>query len=348
MSKKSKILMFAASLILIFSFFFPIWKINLEAPQYPEGIGMRIWLHQITGYNEHDLQNINGLNHYIGMKAITPESIPELQIMPYIIAFLILLGITAAVLGKKLLVKIWIILFFILGAAGLVDYYLWGYDYGHDLDPTAPIKVPGMTYQPPLIGSKQLLNINAVSLPDAGTYIMFFSIAIALLILFKEKGRDKNQTKKAVGFKSVESIAFLAAAFFISACQSGPQPIEYGKDSCDNCKMLITDSRYGSQLVTDKGKVFRFDAVECLGEYIVDNNMEENENTSLYVSDFFEPATLINVKNAEYLHNDDFRSPMGLNVLATNNAEKLKNFFDEHSGALLDWQGVLELIKSEM
>ncbi len=307
---------------------------------------MRIWLYQITGYKEHDLQNINGLNHYIGMKAITPDSIPELKIMPYVIGFLILLGITSALIGKKLLIRIWIILFLLLGAAGLVDYYLWGYDYGHDLDPTAPIKVPGMTYQPPLIGSKQLLNINAVSLPDVGTYIMLLSIGIALLILYKDRDTPKPEKKRVVGFKSIESIAILSAVFFLNACQSGPQPIEYGKDSCDNCKMLITDSRYGSQLVTDKGKVFKFDAVECLGEYIIDNNM--TDNVSLYVTDFFYPETFIDARDAFYLHNDDFRSPMGLNVLATNDKDTLQSFFDEHTGLKLDWSGVLEMIKAEM
>jgi len=68
-----------AALMLILTFFFPLWTIDLNAPQYPEGLGIRIWLDQISGMKPNDLQSINGLNHYIGMKVIDPESIPELK-----------------------------------------------------------------------------------------------------------------------------------------------------------------------------------------------------------------------------------------------------------------------------
>ncbi|MCL4279415.1 MAG: hypothetical protein KJZ60_06965, partial [Ignavibacteriaceae bacterium] len=90
---QSKILIIVASLILILTFFFPIWYIDLEAPQYPEGIGLEIWINKITGQQEHDLENINGLNHYIGMKRIEPDAIPELTIMPFVIIFMTLFGL---------------------------------------------------------------------------------------------------------------------------------------------------------------------------------------------------------------------------------------------------------------
>jgi hypothetical protein len=179
MTKKHKILMAVASLILGLVFMFPIWTIDLEAPQYPEGIGMEISIDKIEGKSKQDLQNINGLNHYIGMKPITPESIPELKIMPWIFGFLIVSGLAIAVWGNRTALLIWIILFVLLAIAGLVDFYLWSYDYGHDLDPNAAIKIPGMTYQPPLIGSKQLLNIKATSLPGIGFYISVVSIVLA-------------------------------------------------------------------------------------------------------------------------------------------------------------------------
>lgn len=178
MKQKPRILIALAALLLIATYFVPVWKIDLNAPQYPEGLGLRIWLNEIGGYKPNDLQNINGLNHYIGMKEIVPEAIPELTIMPFIIAFMIMFGLVNAAAGKPLLPKIWIILFIVIGIAGLIDFYLWGYNYGHNLDPSAPIKVPGMTYQPPLIGSKQLLNIDAVSLPAAGAYIILASMMI--------------------------------------------------------------------------------------------------------------------------------------------------------------------------
>ena len=184
MVTKTRVMLFIASILLVLTFFFPLWTIDLNAPQYPEGLGIRIWLDQISGLKPNDLQSINGLNHYIGMKTIDPESIPELKIMPYIIVFMIIFGLCNAYLKKPKLVYVWLILFLILGAVGLYDFYLWEYDYGHQLNPNAPIKVPGMTYQPPLIGSKQLLNINAVSLPSTGTIIILISILLTAYAMY--------------------------------------------------------------------------------------------------------------------------------------------------------------------
>ncbi|GIK60251.1 MAG: hypothetical protein HND39_11145 [Ignavibacteriota bacterium] len=191
MKTQSKILIIVASLILILTFFFPIWYIDLEAPQYPEGIGLEIWINKITGQQEHDLENINGLNHYIGMKRIEPDAIPELTIMPFVIIFMTLFGLISGILGKRILVYIWIVLFVVMAAVGLYDFYLWGYDYGHDLDPNAAIKVPGMAYQPPLIGSKMLLNFNAVSMPHFGSLIIAVVVLIAVIALFLDR---KNKT----------------------------------------------------------------------------------------------------------------------------------------------------------
>lgn len=192
MNSNSKKLLFASALVLFGVFFFPLWNINLEAPQYPEGLGLRIWVNQITGLKENDLQNINGLNHYIGMKPINPDDIPELTIMPYAIGFMILFGLFNAVKGNRKTVYVWIILFLILGAIGLYDFYMWEYNYGHNLSPDAPIKVPGMAYQPPLIGSKQLLNINAVSLPSISSIIILVSVmlAVAAVWIDKKKGNQ--------------------------------------------------------------------------------------------------------------------------------------------------------------
>ena len=74
--------------MLLLVFLFPLWSISLEAPQFPEGINMYIWVNQITGDTESTLQNMNILNHYIGMQKIEPDSIPELQYFPYIVVFM--------------------------------------------------------------------------------------------------------------------------------------------------------------------------------------------------------------------------------------------------------------------
>lgn len=195
MSRRSKTLMLTASLILIGAYFLPIWEISLEAPQYPEGLGLKIWINSIGGQNRGDLNKVNNLNHYIGMKEIVPEAIPELKIMPVVIGIMILFGLLAALSGKRALVYIWTLLFIIMGIAGMVDFYLWEYDYGHNLDPNAAIKIPGMNYQPPLLGSKQLLNFTATSLPGIGGHLVWLSMVLGILASFREfrNARKKNE-----------------------------------------------------------------------------------------------------------------------------------------------------------
>jgi len=195
MENKSKILIIIGALMIMLTFVFPLWYIDLEAPQYPEGIGLEIWINQIVGQNPHDLDNINGLNHYIGMKEIEPESIPELKIMPYLMIFMMLFGLMAAILGKRPIVYIWILLFIIMAVIGMYDFYMWEYDYGHNLNPQAAIKIPGMAYQPPLIGSKMLLNFNAISMPHIATYILVFTVVLAAVALIIDKKVKKKRNE---------------------------------------------------------------------------------------------------------------------------------------------------------
>ena len=171
-----------ASLSLIGLFFLPLWRVQLVAPQYPEGLGMRISINSIRGATIYDLDNINGLNHYIGMQRITPEAIPELRLMPWILGALIVMGLIAALLGRRLPLYGWFAGFFVASAGGLADFWRWEYDYGHHIDfEHAIIKIPGMNYQPPLMGVKQLLNFTAVSWPDAGGWLAFIAFALATL-----------------------------------------------------------------------------------------------------------------------------------------------------------------------
>jgi len=197
MKTQSRIIVIVASLILILAFFFPIWYIDLEAPQYPEGIGLEIWLNKIAGQKPNDLANINGLNHYIGMKEINPDAIPEMKIMPFIIIFLIVFGLISGISGKRSLVYIWIILFIVIATIGLYDFYMWEYDYGHNLNPHAAIKIPGMAYQPPLIGSKMLLNFNAISMPHIGSWILVVTVVLAITALIIDKKSKKEIAKNA-------------------------------------------------------------------------------------------------------------------------------------------------------
>lgn len=168
-----------SSLLLAGLFVLPLWHVRLTAPQYPEGLGMYIRVNTVQGATETDLDNINNLNHYIGMKAIDPQTIPELRFMPWIVGVLVLTGLAAAIIGKKKLLYGWIGLLLVTAIVGLADFWKWEYDYGHNLSPTAIIKIPGMSYQPPLIGAKQLLNFRAESLPAAGGILAGVALLLA-------------------------------------------------------------------------------------------------------------------------------------------------------------------------
>ena len=178
LSKLSKILLITSGIGLIISIFVPLWAIYLEAPQYPEGLGMFLHANKITG----DYEIINGLNHYIGMKTIHQEDFWEFKILPYALGFFAALAFLTVFLNNKKWLYFFAALFLIFGVAFMVDFYLWEYDYGHNLDPNAAIVVPGMSYQPPLIGFKQLLNFGAYSYPDIGGWIMF-GVGIILVVL---------------------------------------------------------------------------------------------------------------------------------------------------------------------
>jgi hypothetical protein len=186
MSRLSRLLLALASGLLLTALALPLWRIQLVAPQYPEGLGMRIHATTVVGATEHDLENLNELNHYIGMKAIEPAEIPELRIIPWLIAGLAALGVVCAVVGRKAFTWAWLAAFAALGVVGMWDFWHWEFAFGHDIDVAhAIIKIPGMTYQPPLIGSKQLLNFTATSWPASGAVLIgvAFMLGIAALWL---------------------------------------------------------------------------------------------------------------------------------------------------------------------
>jgi copper chaperone NosL len=131
------------------------------------------------------------------MKRIEPDSIAELKIMPFIIIFMILFGLVTGFTGKRFLAYSWIALFVVLAAIGLYDFYMWEYDYGHNLNPNAAIKIPGMAYQPPLIGSKLLLNFNAVSLPDISFYILVAVVGLTIIALVRDRKISKELSANA-------------------------------------------------------------------------------------------------------------------------------------------------------
>jgi copper chaperone NosL len=185
----SRALVAVSALLMVSAYFVPLWQILMWAPQYPEGLEMDIWINTIKG----DVKIISALNHYIGMKHIEVSMFPEFTYMIYIVGFIIAFGLITALSNRRFMLWSFIGLLIITGIAALVDFYLWGYDYGHNLDPTAAIIVPGMSYQPPLIGTKQLLNFTAFSGPDIGGWIFISSALIVIgTLIFEIKTNKKT------------------------------------------------------------------------------------------------------------------------------------------------------------
>ncbi len=187
--------MIIGSAMLLSLFVFPMWNIRLGAPQYPEPLGIDIHINGLKGESEFDIQNIDSLNHYIGMKTLPkPEDMWEFSVFPMVILSMSILGILIGILG--VLGKVsskwflsWFILMSILGILGMYDFNQWLVDYGSDLDPNAIMKIVNadgtpMKYNPPLIGHKKLLNFDAYSYPRLGGILMGIGMIFTLIAYF--------------------------------------------------------------------------------------------------------------------------------------------------------------------
>ncbi len=201
--KKAGIIMIIGSLLLLGLFKFPLWNIVLGAPQYPDPLGMNIYIQGIEGVEEFDIQNIDGLNHYIGMKTIPKvEDMWEFSVFPKVIGGMVALGVIIGLLGffGKVSYKWflgWFILMSVLGIMGMYDFNLWLIDYGTNLDPKAIMKLENldgtpMTYKPPLLGYQKMLNFDVDSWPSAGAYMIFAGMMLTVVAFFVGKAEYKK------------------------------------------------------------------------------------------------------------------------------------------------------------
>jgi copper chaperone NosL len=324
----TRILILISALSMISAYYMPLWQILMWAPQYPEGLQMKIWINNLTG----DVRIISALNHYIGMKHIDVSMFPEFKYMIYIVGAIIASGILAAVANKRSLLIIFTTTIIAGGIAALIDFYLWGYDYGHNLDPTAPIVVPGMSYQPPLIGTKQLLNFTAYSGPDVGGWIFLAAGIIAIGTLTLELYRSKMETK-------ITTIAVpLILCLFLTSCKIEPEPLRFGKDGCHTCKMTLMDNKFGGEIVTTKGKIYKFDDVNCMLSFYNSGDVSVDEMKEVLIVDFATPERLIDARKALYVKSESIKSPMASNIAAFESDKNLKEINKRWNGSILVWK----------
>lgn len=293
----SRIVIAVCALALIATLFLPIWQIELWAPQYPEGLVLKIWLAKLSG----DVDIINGVNHYIGMAHIKAEMFPEFGYMSYIVGFFIFFGLLTALVNKRALLLAYFGMLVLAGIAAMYDFWQWAYEYGHNLSPDAAIKVPGMAYQPPLIGYKAMLNFGAFSIPDTGGWIVIIVGVMAGGTLAYEYWKDRQ-------LSALAGILLLAAT--AQACSAQPSPIAYGKDACNHCRMTISDQRFGAELVNKNGKVLKFDDIVCMGNYLDEVDQKIADFSLVMVNDFANPGTLIDANQAYFYKLPTIKSPM--------------------------------------
>lgn len=341
MSTTSRIIIAVGSLAMSVLFFVPVWSIYLIAPQYPEGLSMQIWLNKLSG----QVEIINGLNHYIGMKHIKEEMFPEFSFLVYILGFFILLGLAISLTGSRKLLFTYLVTAMIAGIAALIDFYLWGYDYGHNLDPAAAIKVPGLSYQPPLIGHKKLLNFDSYSYPDTGGWIIVAVTGIFFIVWFLEWRKSKKTNSMASFRKTAGTAIATIAVLLISGCNPKPKKINLGKDDCAECRMTIVDPKFGAEIVTKKGKIFKFDDVHCLATFMERRGVEMSDIHQTLFVDYNGNADFIKVSAAEFVVSSQLKSPMGGNAAAFKTTAEAKKKAEEMEGSkLTNWATLYNIL----
>ena len=332
LSAGARIVSLVCAVALAIVIFVPMWRIDLTAPQYPEGLVLKIHANKLGG----NVDIINGLNHYIGMRTLHTEDFVEFIILPYLIATFALFGVLTAIINRRWFFYTWTGFYILFGIVAMFDFYRWEYNYGHNLDPTAAIIVPGMSYQPPLIGYKKLLNFGAYSFPDIGGYI-FIAVGLILVVVgFLEwkKARKISQ--------SITAALGLSMIVMLQSCSAGPQPIAYGKDACHFCKMMISDQRFGAELISNKNKVYKFDDISCITSFIKSAVLKKEQIASVYLIDFSQNGVLVKAEESYLFQSEELRSPMSGNIAAFAKEESRNKFKQELSGTTVQWG---ELIK---
>src|SRR5579864_252036 len=180
----SRIAVLIAAVLLLPAFFFPLYTMTLYSNQFPDGLNLYIYAGTLRGGQSaarDDLREINSLNHYIGMHPLQETDFTEFQWIPLMLGFFVILSLRSVVIGKMAALVDTLVLFGWFGLFSLWHFYNRLYTYGHNLDPTAAVKVKQFT--PPMFGSQQMANFTVFNYPAAGTYVMAgFVVLLAVAI----------------------------------------------------------------------------------------------------------------------------------------------------------------------
>jgi copper chaperone NosL len=145
---------------------------------------------------------------------------------------------------------------------------------------------------------------------------------------------------KGVNFKHF--LVLLSATLLLSSCSVGPKEIDFGTDNCDYCQMTISDERFGAEVVTKKGRIYKFDDLHCLKSFVNDDIVENENVHSLWTVDFASPKSLIAVDKSNFVLDMNLRSPMGSNIAAFSSLEKMKEYLSNNDGKEVKWEEYLQ------
>lgn len=277
------------------------------------------------------------------MKPINESMFPEFSFLPWVVGFFMLLGMIVAITANRKFLFAYLVLTCIGGILAMYDFWKWGKDYGSNLDPTAPIQVPGLTYQPPLIGHKRLLNFDAYSLPDVGGWVVIAAGSLAFVVWFVEWYRNR---KPGGIFRKKTIAALLLPAIFLFSCSTKPESFKPGTDNCHFCKMGITDTRFGAELITKKGKIYKFDDLICMARFLQTGTEKAEKISGTYTVLFDQPNEFVETKNASLVSSSDLRSPMGSQTAGFAGPGDARKFMTGKNNCnLISWQQFMDKTK---
>lgn len=179
-SVAGRVALVAVALVILPAIFLPVWKITLLAPQYPEGLEMQIYATELAG----DIDEINILNHYIGMHEIDTDEFREFIFIPFFILRFAAFAFLVALIGRMPLAAIGYVDFSLFGAVMLYDFQTWLTDYGTNLDPAAPLTIEPFT--PSIIGTTKIAQFGVQAEPGLGGWLMLAAGAVGPVILVWE------------------------------------------------------------------------------------------------------------------------------------------------------------------
>jgi hypothetical protein len=168
---RERALVVVAAVMLTSVYILPLWNLTMFAPQYQDGLRMDIYSYKLEGgRGGQDLKEINLLNHYIGMKDLANEDFTEFKWMPFVVGAIALLCLRAAAHGRMMDLVDVSVLYLYFAAFSLWSFGDKLYSYGHNLAPTAAVKVA--PFMPPMFGYKKLANFEVYSYPALGSYVL--------------------------------------------------------------------------------------------------------------------------------------------------------------------------------